>query len=99
MKMVLAVWKYFTTENGEQYVMILGVLMMQQLHVVSLDIDMQLEHFEEERFFLVMGGYGWMVSLVLAVNKISLVALIMNGEILTAIMMTMSELNVFHGVL
>jgi hypothetical protein len=68
--MVLAVWRYSTTENGEQSVIILGVLMMPESHVVSSDIDMLSEHFQQARFLQVPGGYGWIMSHVQEVNKI-----------------------------
>ena len=58
MRMALVVWKYSTEDSGEQFVIILGVLMMRQLHVVSLDMTMLLEHFEEDRFLQVLDRYG-----------------------------------------
>ena len=42
MQMVLVAWKYFTMENGEQSVMVLGILMMPKLDVGNLVIHMPL---------------------------------------------------------
>jgi hypothetical protein len=56
--MALVVWKYYTMDNGEQFVMIIGIQMMLRLYVVNLDIKMLLELFKEVRFLVVPDRYG-----------------------------------------
>jgi hypothetical protein len=56
--MVLVAWKYFTMENGEQSVMVLGILMMPKLHVGNLVIHMPLELFMAVMFLMELDRYG-----------------------------------------
>jgi hypothetical protein len=56
--------------NGEQSVMILGILMMLELHVGNLVIHMLFELFMAVMFLMVLDRFGWMMSDVLEVNKI-----------------------------
>jgi hypothetical protein len=56
--MVLAVWKYSTMDDGEQYVMIVGIYMMLRLYVVNLVIHMLLKLFTGVTFLMELDRYG-----------------------------------------
>ena len=62
MPLELAVLKCSTKVNGEQSVMIAGILMMLELYVVNLDTKMLSSHFKEGLFRLGVERYGWMRS-------------------------------------
>ena len=85
-------------DNGEQYVMMVGVSMTLELHVVNLDIQMRLERFKVLRYLMEQDRYGWMTSHALAVNKPWPVVLIGDGEVITAAIMKTPELNAYLQV-
>jgi hypothetical protein len=68
--MVLVEWKYSIMEDGEQYVMMVGILMMLRLYVVNWDLYPLLELFKVAMFSTELARYGWMMFLVLDMNKI-----------------------------
>ena len=92
------VWKYTIQGNGEQSVMISGVLTMPGLHVVSLVIYTPFELFMARKFLMVQDGYGWTMCIALEMNEAWLIVVVMNGEVMTAVIMKMRELNVLQPV-
>ena len=92
--MVLDEWKYFTMENGEQFVKIFGTCLMLKLYAVNLAISMLSELSEGVEFRMAMERYGWIMSYVQATSRILAAALTMGGGIMIAGIMTMLEFNV-----
>ena len=98
MRMALDVWKCTIQGNGEQSVMIPGVLMMPWLHVVSLVIYTLFDLFISRKFPMVQDRYGWMMCNALEMNEVWLIVVIMDGEVITADIVRMQELNVLRQV-
>ena len=58
-RLTMVVRKYSTMENGEQFVMIIGIIQKQRSSVVSLDLKEQLQDFALLLLEKAQEVYGW----------------------------------------
>ena len=70
------VWKFTTQENGAQYVILSGELMMPRLHVVNLVMFLRWKLYKDLKSLMAQDVYGCLMCFALEMSKVLLNVLI-----------------------